>query len=632
MSRFPIKAVLLVTLGFSGVAVAQDAPLPDDASSGGFDGYGFVLSAHTPDARGMLSLQRPVDFSAGDWFVGGLAGYSRTPLILADRVGDRVAALDHVVAVHASAGVAVHERLRFDLAMPVVLTSTGVAGTDALAAGDLRLAAMVALLRSADGIDGFSLGVVPFLDLPTGATGRFLGQRGVAGGALVAGSLERGAFTATANVGTLFQPGLTARNVSGSDAMVLGLGGGWLAREDLGLNLELRGLAPFRRPSVSGTGAPLEAIASVRHLRGDGPHLTGGLATALSSGVGAAAFRVFVGGGFGVIKPANVDTDGDGILDGDDACPEQPETFNGFEDTDGCPDRLPVVEVRVQRDGVAVAGAEVVERIGDTEATFTSTLDASVRPVTPGVVALYEARLGPCLLGRVDVEASPGAQVVVPLEPAFDSLLQIRVVSAGGAPVPGASVSLTSAPNGCAPTEPLVTEATGGTSTYVGPADLTITATAVGFAPATRPLTVASATAEIELVLQPVDAKVQTTRIRVEERQIVLLEQVFFDSGKASVRGRSSAVLDEVATVLKASPGFGVVEIQGHTDVVGSEAFNMSLSQRRAEAVRGYLIEQGVAPSRLVAKGYGPKAPIATNRTDEGRAKNRRVEFVFTPE
>jgi len=70
--------------------------------------------------------------------------------------------------------------------------------------------------------------------------------------------------------------------------------------------------------------------------------------------------------------------------------------------------------------------------------------------------------------------------------------------------------------------------------------------------------------------------------------------------------------------------------IKGHTDSVGSDEYNLGLSDRRANSVRQYLVNQGIDPSRLSSKGYGEAEPIAPNNTDEGRAKNRRIEFYRT--
>ena len=89
--------------------------------------------------------------------------------------------------------------------------------------------------------------------------------------------------------------------------------------------------------------------------------------------------------------------------------------------------------------------------------------------------------------------------------------------------------------------------------------------------------------------------------------------------------------MDEIVTLLKEHPNV-IVEIQGHTDDVGSEAFNLKLSQKRAEAVRQYLIDHGIEPDRLIAKGYGESKPLVPNTSPENRAKNRRVEFVILGE
>jgi len=72
------------------------------------------------------------------------------------------------------------------------------------------------------------------------------------------------------------------------------------------------------------------------------------------------------------------------------------------------------------------------------------------------------------------------------------------------------------------------------------------------------------------------------------------------------------------------------IEISGHTDNVGSEAFNNELSLNRARAVYNYLVKQGIAPDRMVYKGYGFSKPIADNSTEEGRAENRRTSFTIT--
>ena len=103
---------------------------------------------------------------------------------------------------------------------------------------------------------------------------------------------------------------------------------------------------------------------------------------------------------------------------------------------------------------------------------------------------------------------------------------------------------------------------------------------------------------------------------------------IYFDTGKSEVKPESQAALQEVAKLLSSDPGLKLLVV-GHTDSVGQLDANMKLSQARAEAVVQVLIKShGVAATRLKAQGAGPIAPVATNRTEEGRAKNRRVELV----
>jgi OOP family OmpA-OmpF porin len=104
----------------------------------------------------------------------------------------------------------------------------------------------------------------------------------------------------------------------------------------------------------------------------------------------------------------------------------------------------------------------------------------------------------------------------------------------------------------------------------------------------------------------------------------ITLEGVTFDYNSATLTQSSLAVLDTVAEGLKKYPRLKV-ELQGHTDSRGPDAYNLTLSEKRADAVREYLLKDGVPSSQMSAKGYGEAQPIADNKTDEGRARNRRV-------
>jgi outer membrane protein OmpA-like peptidoglycan-associated protein len=112
------------------------------------------------------------------------------------------------------------------------------------------------------------------------------------------------------------------------------------------------------------------------------------------------------------------------------------------------------------------------------------------------------------------------------------------------------------------------------------------------------------------------------------EEKIVITQKVHFEFDRSRIRPVSYPILNDVVEVLKRNPQITKLRVEGHTDWVGSDAYNQGLSQRRANSVRQYLIKKGIAPDRLVAVGYGEKKPVADNTTVLGRAKNRRVEFT----
>lgn len=108
--------------------------------------------------------------------------------------------------------------------------------------------------------------------------------------------------------------------------------------------------------------------------------------------------------------------------------------------------------------------------------------------------------------------------------------------------------------------------------------------------------------------------------------QSVVLDGVNFEFNSAKLEVNAQRLLDRVGESLLDSPTF-TVELQGHTDNTGTDAYNLILSQDRANAVKAYLIGKGVEPERMVARGYGERQPVADNSTDEGRIRNRRVEM-----
>ena len=125
----------------------------------------------------------------------------------------------------------------------------------------------------------------------------------------------------------------------------------------------------------------------------------------------------------------------------------------------------------------------------------------------------------------------------------------------------------------------------------------------------------------------------QVAQVREEPRGTVvtLSGSVLFASGESELLPAAQARLSQVARALTQKAKGASVVVEGHTDTQGSQEFNLDLSQRRAEAVKQFLVQQGVPGDRIEAKGLGFSQPVAPNKTAEGRANNRRVEIVLEP-
>lgn len=119
--------------------------------------------------------------------------------------------------------------------------------------------------------------------------------------------------------------------------------------------------------------------------------------------------------------------------------------------------------------------------------------------------------------------------------------------------------------------------------------------------------------------------------IKIDPPKDFVLENVYFDTGKSSLKPNSFKALNDLVEILKIKNTM-VVEIQGHTDNVGKDEENMKLSQDRADEVRKYLVSKGIEAARVTSKGYGPTMPIADNANDAGKAKNRRTSLKVIKE
>ena len=120
-------------------------------------------------------------------------------------------------------------------------------------------------------------------------------------------------------------------------------------------------------------------------------------------------------------------------------------------------------------------------------------------------------------------------------------------------------------------------------------------------------------------------------QIIIEGDKITILETIRFRPNSSEIETGSHPIMDQIALALRKHKELNRIEVGGHTDSTGRYEYNLRLSRARARSVRQYLLGRGISPDRLSAHGYGPDKPIGDNNTDEGRTKNRRVEFIANP-
>ena len=123
----------------------------------------------------------------------------------------------------------------------------------------------------------------------------------------------------------------------------------------------------------------------------------------------------------------------------------------------------------------------------------------------------------------------------------------------------------------------------------------------------------------------------EAKRLRDEINQVLAGSTIEFKYNSSILQPKSIPILNRLVAIFKEHPDINF-EIQGHTDKRGKEDYNVKLSQQRADAVKQYLIKEGLDENRFTTRGYGSSMPIADNSTNEGRLKNRRVVFQIIEE
>jgi len=286
------------------------------AQTGGVDGHGQVPPPVEPDPASPLTVLSPYNDRRGAWSVGGVLEHVQDPLVevrlLEPGAPAEFALLDEVYGVNLGARYALHERLGLSLVAPVWMAAAGEVGAGGPALGDVHLWLPVGLiLNDPDTAEGFGLSAVPYLDLPTGASSRFLGDTAVNLGVVGVVGYGLGVLSMRGNLGIgVGKQRVFANQSVGGDTLYGGGAVGVMPTPALGIHLEGRlgvGLSSENQVTIAppgpndgrGAAAPLELLLTARYAFAGGPWMVAGAGRGVTAGVGAARLRAYAGFGYG---------------------------------------------------------------------------------------------------------------------------------------------------------------------------------------------------------------------------------------------------------------------------------------------------------------------------------------------
>jgi outer membrane protein OmpA-like peptidoglycan-associated protein len=499
---------------------------------------------------------------------------------------------------------------------PVSSNNNDSFGLQAQGIGDIGLHFKTRFLKTSKK-PHIGLGVMASVYLPTAdPSAEFLGDNKVMGRFM--GILDKewgvqGRFRVALNGGFIYRPStlsftdndtnsgsfsgsnmpipvpITGRQVTVGNEIPYGLGVAYaIAIQKFEVVGELTGSVPL---STYTNYQPLEAIGGVKLYLARNSFLAIGGGVGLDNSKGANPdARAFIS----IIFEPNIgDRDGDGIKDDVDKCPDEPEDFDGFQDEDGCPDPdndqdgIPDVDdkcpnepetyngfqdadgcpdgVKNDRDGDGIP--DDVDKCPDEPEDFDGFQDADGCPDPDN-----------------DGDGIPDVDDLCPNDPEDKDGFE----DADGCPDPDNDHDGILDKDDKCPNEP---------ETYNG--------------------------------FEDADGCPDRGRVVVTDTSIEILDMVYFEYDKAIIKKESYPILDAVAATLQGNPSIQQVEVQGHTDERGDDAYNLDLSDRRAHAVKDYLVGKGVDEKRLTAQGYGETQPLDRGHNEAAWAKNRRVAFLI---
>jgi OmpA-OmpF porin, OOP family len=551
-----------------------------------------------PAGDRMFGVESPFAAGEGIPHVMLLMDYGHNPYVLHHGPGfsDVGAVVGDQMLVHLNMSIAILNRINLNLDIPAAVVQDGSSPTNgaatyvspsATAFGDVRAGARVTLFGGYD--DPFQLAVSGYVWLPTGADNLYLSD----GKARGMPSLVIGGRTSildwSFSGGVQFRPAQTVDTgiTQGNNVQIGGGIGVLFADGRVQVGPEVKGSVLLSGANSHNTNA--ELLVDARYRIVDDVELGMGAGPGLASGFGTPDFRVVGMVAFTprMKKPPPPDRDADGVPD----------------DVDVCPDLAAPREANPAKPGCPAPPDRDADGIPD---------DVDACPDLPGVASADPSKNG-CPLDR-DGDGIPDAKDACPDQPGPPAADPRR----NGCPLPPDrdGDGIPDAEDAC-PTVPGIKSTDPQQNGCPGDRDGDGIRDDLDACP------------DVKGVPSKDPKKNGCPRTLVTDKEISIRDQVEFDTGTAKIQPSSDGLIAEIAGILQQHADIARVEVQGHTDSEGNKGFNKTLSQQRAEAVKKALVAHGIAAKRLVARGYGSEQPIADNRTEEGRAKNRRVQLVI---
>jgi outer membrane protein OmpA-like peptidoglycan-associated protein len=337
--------------------------------------------------------------------------------------------------------------------------------------------------------------------------------------------------------------------------------------------------------------------------------LRAGIGYGLGQAIGRSDLRGLIGMGYR--SPARAsDSDRDGIVDANDACPQAAEDIDGFQDNDGCSEPTQVSVLILNEDGTPIE--EQTWNIGEIQGKGNTPVDIpSQTTILSAQIEGYEP-----IEQRVTIHGRAKQTLIIPAITSKGTL-QLTARDQEGNRIPNAQWSIVGQ------------EKTFSTNQVANlpVRDITIRVIAEGYKVTTKTVQIqANERTAQNISMMP-------TKAQVKEGKINFDGVILFRRGSAIIDEVSYPLLRDIGDVLKDFPEIEQIRVEGHTDSDGNAKKNKRLSLQRAQAVRSFLISYGIDAQRMVAQGFGEERPVDTNNTQEGKQKNRRVEFyISTPQ